>query len=211
MYMPKRIKTAPPPPLQFSPAPSPPPQASVRTPPRLAGAFFPTHSRTRSSPGPSEKTDPDSISCSSASPTDPYLVVNPSLDHSVLLTHGLVEPTTLPLPTHNLRDVQASPPSYDRSYPLFMRQGCGLGFNLGTPEHSPLPSPTISSRRTSYTMTTPDRRTSSVDERLGERLRLAPLGQRASPAEDTDVSSVAAPPPTYSRQQSKGRKGTDTL
>ena len=37
---------------------------------------------------------------------DPFLVVRPSLNDSVLVKQGLVAETTLPLPIHNAYDVQ---------------------------------------------------------------------------------------------------------
>jgi hypothetical protein len=37
---------------------------------------------------------------------DPFLVVRPSLNDSVLVQQGLVEETTLPQPTHSARDIQ---------------------------------------------------------------------------------------------------------
>ena len=39
-------------------------------------------------------------------PQDPFLIVQPSLNDSVLVKQGLVEETTLPPPTHIARDIQ---------------------------------------------------------------------------------------------------------
>jgi len=45
-------------------------------------------------------------------PQDPFLIVQPSLNDSVLVKQGLVEETTLPPPTHIARDVHwQGPPS----------------------------------------------------------------------------------------------------
>lgn len=41
-------------------------------------------------------------------PLDPFLVVPPSLDDSLLVKQGLVEETTLPQPTHSAYDIQVS-------------------------------------------------------------------------------------------------------
>lgn len=37
---------------------------------------------------------------------DPFLVVQPSLDDSMLVKQGLVEQTALPLPVHSVHDIQ---------------------------------------------------------------------------------------------------------
>jgi hypothetical protein len=37
---------------------------------------------------------------------DPFLVVQPSLDNSMLVKQGLVEETALPPPMHSARDIQ---------------------------------------------------------------------------------------------------------
>lgn len=42
----------------------------------------------------------------SAIPLDPFLVVKPSLNDSLLVKQGLVEETTLPRPTHSAYDIQ---------------------------------------------------------------------------------------------------------
>jgi hypothetical protein len=39
-------------------------------------------------------------------PQDPFLIVQPSLNDSVLVKQGLVEETTMPSPTHIARDIQ---------------------------------------------------------------------------------------------------------
>jgi hypothetical protein len=41
-----------------------------------------------------------------AIPLDPFLVVQPSLNDSLLVKQGLVEETTLPQPTHSAYDIQ---------------------------------------------------------------------------------------------------------
>ena len=41
-----------------------------------------------------------------AIPLDPFLIVPPSLDDSLLVKQGLVEETTLPQPTHSAYDIQ---------------------------------------------------------------------------------------------------------
>lgn len=43
---------------------------------------------------------------SAAIPLDPFLVVPPSLNDSLLVKQGLVEETTLPQPTHSAYDIQ---------------------------------------------------------------------------------------------------------
>ncbi|KAH9975620.1 hypothetical protein BJV74DRAFT_862545 [Russula compacta] len=48
-------------------------------------------------------------------PLDPFLVVRPSLNDSVLVKQGLVEETTLPPPTHSAHDVQGPPSQVGRS------------------------------------------------------------------------------------------------
>jgi len=43
---------------------------------------------------------------SKAIPLDPFLIVQPSLNDSLLVKQGLVEETTLPQPTHSAYDIQ---------------------------------------------------------------------------------------------------------
>jgi hypothetical protein len=40
---------------------------------------------------------------------DPFLVVQPSLNDSMLVKQGLVEETALPLPVHSAHDIQVGP------------------------------------------------------------------------------------------------------
>ncbi|KAI0260233.1 hypothetical protein BC834DRAFT_901813 [Gloeopeniophorella convolvens] len=54
--------------------------------------------------GASEEKLDDSLS--SPLPNDPFMIVRPSLNDSVLVQQGLVEETTRPAPTHNAYDVQ---------------------------------------------------------------------------------------------------------
>ena len=74
-----------------------------------------------------------------AIPLDPFLIVPPSLNDSLLLKQGLVEETTLPQPTHSAYDIQVCfavqlVPKVARTCGLVYRDQClGLG---GTAMHS---------------------------------------------------------------------------
>ncbi|KAH9991261.1 hypothetical protein BJV77DRAFT_1008535 [Russula vinacea] len=50
-----------------------------------------------------------------AIPLDPFLIVKPSLNDSLLVKRGLVEETTLPQPTHSAHDIQESPSQIGRN------------------------------------------------------------------------------------------------
>ncbi|KAI0297745.1 hypothetical protein BC826DRAFT_1001082 [Russula brevipes] len=52
-------------------------------------------------------------------PLDPFLIVQPSLNDSVLVKQGLVEEMTLPPPTHRAYDVQGPPSQVGRSENAF--------------------------------------------------------------------------------------------
>ncbi|KAH9080343.1 hypothetical protein EDB83DRAFT_970260 [Lactarius deliciosus] len=108
---------------------------------------------------------------------DPFLVVHPSLNDSVLVKQGLVEEMALPLPVHSAHDIQGPQSPCDET-PLS---------NTGTkPAIPPLPRPK-------------GRRTTSVDP-----LIFSPNGTRSfdEQAKETGATGrgvvvVSLPPPAY--------------
>ncbi|KAH9065253.1 hypothetical protein EDB87DRAFT_1043155 [Lactarius vividus] len=109
---------------------------------------------------------------------DPFLVVQPSLNDSVLVKQGLVEETTLPLPVHSAHDIQGSQSPCEETLPQVRPLS-----NSGTkPAIPPLPRPK-------------SRRTTSMDTQI-----FSPNGTRQAMetgATERGVVVVSLPPPAY--------------
>jgi len=130
------------------------------------------------------------------SPKDPFLVVNPSFDDSLLLREGLVEHTQRPRPTLKAYDVLSSFTlrlQIDRMTDGTLTPGRGQEFGLGLGEglaQQAQDSPPSPSRKCVWR--------SRVEGRL--------MG-RVIKTEEGGEGRVAHPPPAYSRYSIGQRKG----
>ncbi|KAI0056545.1 hypothetical protein BV25DRAFT_1832072 [Artomyces pyxidatus] len=168
-------------------SPTPSHERVIYMPRHAAGCLSP-HSRSSS-----EKEKRKSMGTKSPiSPTDPYLVVNPSFDRSVLLRDGAVQPTARPPPAHQAHDLQ--PPSRDAT--LTLGSGQGLGFMLPSADDTP--------RKTDWQASLGRRN----EDRPRSRWELTEHRSDSAAPSVEDPSPVTPPPPTYTRYpvgQGKGR------
>lgn len=113
---------------------------------------------------------------------DPFLVVHPSLNDSVLVKQGLVEETALPLPVHSAHDIQGPQSPCEETLPQVRPLS-----NTGTkPVIPPLPRPK-------------GRRTTSVDPLIFSPNGIRTFDEQAKETGATErgVVVVSLPQPAY--------------
>ncbi|KAH9980099.1 hypothetical protein BGW80DRAFT_1273280 [Lactifluus volemus] len=134
-------------------------------------------------------------------PLDPFLIVQPSLDDSLLVKQGLVEETVPPPPTHNPHDIQGPPSLVGRRDNTSSRTRSQNGtINISIPQSR--------SQRGCISPATP---TCVSSPREGRISRDCKFGDSREIQCSGDTVPVPPPPPAYTPLPvgQRGRNGTN--